>query len=99
MTTEITALNATLREAVRAAYAETSPFTNQAWVVGLELTAAAGRIDISDVTAESLESVIQLAKSRQYLDGHNWSDMSRAVNQGVIDIAQLLLSRKSKKVA
>lgn len=95
-TTTTIELQVKLRNAVQRVYGYCSPFANKAWVVGLELGAEANEIDLHGIEVDALEDVIKLAQSHQYLDGHNWSDMSKAVNEGVIDIARVLKARLRK---
>lgn len=66
-----------------------------AWVIGVELKAIADAYDISDLSAEFLDNELQLGKSHFYLDGHNWSDFHRATSNNMIQIIQVLSSRKA----
>lgn len=89
-------LRVELQDAVQRVYGYCSPFTNKAWVVGIQLEAEALEWDLQGVEMDAVENIIKLAQSHQYLDGHNWSDMAKAVNEGVIDVARVLKARLRK---
>lgn len=89
-------LDITIDQLVRDVYAETSPSVNPT-LAAFALVNEANGLDTSEMTIEALEVVIKLRKAYVELDGHNWGHYDRAVNKGVIDIAQFLIARKSAR--
>lgn len=98
MTPENKSLDQKLEQLVLDVYAKTSPFTHQRWVVDFALQAAAYELEISEISMVSLTEIRKLRKAHAFLDGHNWSDWALLLNEGVMDVCQYLLARKSEMV-
>ena len=94
MTITDTTFLATLMPQVRTLTNDT--FTKSSWVAGVEIIALADQLDTSAVTPEFLESEAQSREAWFRVDGHNWSDWHRALNENFIELCKLLLARKVK---
>ena len=94
MTITDTTFLATLLPEVRTMTYDT--FTKQSWVAGVQIVALADQLDTSSVTAEFLENEASRREAWFRVDGHNWSDFHRALNENWIQLCKLLLARKAR---
>lgn len=94
MTITDTTFLATLLPEVRNMTYDT--FTKQSWVAGVQIVALADQLDTSSVTSEFLENEASRREAWFRVDGHNWSDWNRALNENFVQLCKLLLARKEK---
>lgn len=95
MTTTLTNTNFEAQVTPELAAFTARTMSYEPWVAGLELLNWSRTLDITEVSKEFLRKQITLLLDWQEIDGHNWSNYSRACHLNMVELYRSLLARKA----